>query len=303
MSYAEILAALIRKLEILEAGEIPLKEGIQSTERAIYNELIKLYDRFITEKGKLVKSRSQKLLLADLEDRIFTILQRSTYKGKIEKYLKLFPETTRLNKIIHTGINGVSFKGITNDVNTLQKKAIKDLSSKLIDKTRLKSDIVNPIAEIMRQDILSGVTLKEAKEKLRKFITDNGQGYGFMRQHVHQIASDSVSLYNGKVNHLVATEYELDAYRYVGSIVTDSRPQCIRWVNHNNGELTKEFLESDLYRSGDKGMIPGTTVDNFPIYRGGYNCGHEAIPYRSSNESAAEILNDIQKDLNKLFKK
>jgi hypothetical protein len=36
-------------------------------------------------------------------------------------------------------------------------------------------------------------------------------------------------------------------------------------------------------------MIPGTTVDNFAVYRGGYNCRHSAIPFKLTKSQKREL--------------
>jgi len=74
----------------------------------------------------------------------------------------------------------------------------------------------------------------------------------------------------------------LNAFQYIGSLVTDSRPQCERWIIKKGGVLKYSELEKEIswaYSNG-KGMIPGTNKDNFGTYRGGYNCKHSAVPFR-----------------------
>jgi hypothetical protein len=90
----------------------------------------------------------------------------------------------------------------------------------------------------------------------------------------------------------LATEAGYNTVLYVGGTQTDSRGQCWRWVRELNGKIPREKLEEEIRQAykfekakrefpmGHKwsGMMPNTTVDNFIVKRGGFNCTHTAIP-------------------------
>ena len=86
----------------------------------------------------------------------------------------------------------------------------------------------------------------------------------------------------GAANQAIANEYELDGYAYVGTEVENTRPQCSRWID--KGFLYIKELQDEISwaNTNGTGMIKGTTPSTFAIFRGGYNCRHEAIPMRSS---------------------
>jgi len=49
-------------------------------------------------------------------------------------------------------------------------------------------------------------------------------------------------------------------------------------VKGNFKEFDQENGKIDSRTDLPSGMIPGTNADNFKIYRGGYNCGHQLVP-------------------------
>ena len=63
--------------------------------------------------------------------------------------------------------------------------------------------------------------------------------------------------------------------------------------------MTKEELPSlisSAYSSG-QGMIPGTTAENFAVFRGGYNCRHSAIPFRLTKREKERLEQEQQEEI------
>ena len=77
---------------------------------------------------------------------------------------------------------------------------------------------------------------------------------------------------------MVRKEFDLNGFKYIGSLVKDSRPQCIKWKRMK--EIPMSILTQELANPTNRGQIPGTTKDNFATYRGGYNCQHQAVATR-----------------------
>lgn len=91
-------------------------------------------------------------------------------------------------------------------------------------------------------------------------------------------ARDSLYQYNGVLNEEASRQFGYNAFRYIGSVVDETRPQCERWTDKEY--LLFSELEDEIawaFENGT-GMNPATTTDNFAIYRGGYNCRHIAVP-------------------------
>lgn len=133
-------------------------------------------------------------------------------------------------------------------------------------------------AKVISNALLTGRSLRETTDALQQEIGSSIKGAATL------ISRDALYQYDGAVNSEIATRYNLTAYRYVGSIVKASRPQCERWVRADI--LTRERLERDialLHRAGNPdGFRPETTFQNFPVFRGGWNCRHQAIPVRET---------------------
>jgi len=115
---------------------------------------------------------------------------------------------------------------------------------------------------------------------------------GQLKKYVSQVSRDALNQFDGQVNSRIAEEFGLNAFRYVGSIIEDSRPQCVRWVGKEVLLLDELSNEISWAYSNGTGMIPGTTRDNFAVYRGGYNCRHSAIPFKLTKSQKQDLIDD-----------
>jgi len=218
---------------------------------------------------------------AKIEELIISkLLSNSTYKKTIEKYIQSFEKIAELNKKIHYDINKINAADIIKYSTRSQRDKINSVVSALISRDELSSKLIQPVKNLISSNIMAGTTLSDAKQYLKDYISGNNEKLGYFERYAGQISRDAIFQYDGEINNVIMREYNMYKIQYVGSIVKDSRAQCIRWVNEKKGVLMYDELEKEIswaYRNGS-GMIQGTTPENFLIFRGGYNCRHEAIP-------------------------
>lgn len=118
-----------------------------------------------------------------------------------------------------------------------------------------------------------------------------------MQSYVIQTSRDSVNQLQGQQMQSVANNIETIGYKYVGSLLNDSRGQCNHWIKDLKGFIPIEKLEDEIrlaYKNekdklespvGHKwgGLIKGTNKNNFLVNRGGWGCRHTAIPIRKKD--------------------
>jgi hypothetical protein len=149
--------------------------------------------------------------------------------------------------------------------------------------------LVKPLENELFTAVYQGSSLRDVLTSLENQLQTTPQRSGIITRLVTQAGRDSLGQYNGKVNEYVRKVYKMDAVLYVGSLVKDSRPQCIRWTQETEnfgqkGLILFEDLGSEIIwaNNNGSGMIPGTTPEMFTENRGGYNCRHDAYPVRTS---------------------
>lgn len=272
------------KLDIYDNADDDLIKSLGPTEQAILKAVNGILNKIDVKDGKLVNNEGTLTFINQLNKEIRSIMRKSTYEDRVTAYLRKFDRLDKLNQDLMKEVNDINIKNL--NLNPVKTQAINDLSLQLgtikgpDGKAIIDANIVKPIKDVMFQSVVTGMTLEEAKNQLNTFITGDEKRLGHIRRYVSQIARDTITQYDGLVNGVIAREYGLNAYRYVGSLIEDSRKQCVRWVNKR--VLPIETLDEEIrwaFNNGS-GMIPGTNTENFATYRGGYNCRHMAIPFR-----------------------
>lgn len=186
------------------------------------------------------------------------------------------------------------------------KQRMIDLTTETAVDVGYEARFVNPAKRVLYNLVNYGAEVTEADRAIRALVkgkllaplTLKGtprQAPGLMAQYAGQVARDALNQYEGQVHKEIAIKYELDNWRYIGVIlpkhkatkgpregqmIGGSRPQCVRWVK--KGIITAEELPEELIwmMNNGTGWIPGTTPTTWPIFRGGYNCLHTALPTR-----------------------
>lgn len=235
-------------------------------------------------KGYLDKGGKNLAMLNGLFTQLYDAMDDAGMLSEVSNLTRLFDKTLDLNTQIQNDLSSLDISGLK--PMQLQQDFLANYRNVMFGTPYLSSVLV-PINDLLFKAIVSGASLAETQSALKTVV-----GQGKLGAHTIQMTRDALYGYDGALNQEIAKEYGLNAYMYVGSIKPgkssksgkskkyESRPQCVRWVDKNI--LLKSDLQDEInwaYKYGS-GMIPGTTPDNFPIYRGGYNCRHQAIPTR-----------------------
>ena len=277
---SELERLIKEKLKLMDSVDDVFLDDIKETQNAILRRVNGLLSKFDVEGGRLVNSETNRTLLIQLRKDVRAIVRKSSYSSKIDAYLRNFDTITELTEKIHLEGNDLKLSKVS--INPLKQEAIDNVVKGL----SAPDSIDIGFEKYIRDTVFNAVTLNqgynETRQQLKDLIAGTPQKHGQLERWVGQIARDAINQYDGQINAQIAVEYELNAYRYVGSLVKDSRPQCVRWVGKQ--VLKFDELQSEIdwakNKKNGRGFNDATTVQNFAIYRGGYNCRHAAIPFR-----------------------
>jgi len=278
-------------------------EGLMKSVRGVQSEVFKESIDFyiaelnkLQEKGFVEKGSLAATVVNNFEKRLSDIVEKnSRYQSEIRNYYTSFDELDNLNLIIHKELNEINIEKIIKLANKQQRELIGTTAADIVSEKNIKVNLTGakmreqftkPVKKILYQGVMRGTPSTQLKTQLHDFIVGEKGKMGRLERWSGQITRDALSQYDGAVNDMVRKEYDLNAFRYIGSLVMDSRPQCVRWVTEKKGVLRYDELTKEIgwaYSNG-KGMIPGTTKESFATYKGGYNCKHQAIPFRLENQ-------------------
>jgi hypothetical protein len=281
---------LSEKLKLYELDSL-FKE-VRKVQRFTFKQAV---DFYIAEKNRLegeaflTRGSLAATAVNRFEKRLTDVIEGNLgYRSEIRKYMTNFDKMDKLNIQVHKKLNKIDIKGVIKLATKQQRELVGGTVSEVMKNIKsfpkdmlgdgLRQQFTKPIKKVLYQNIMQGKSQTAAKKALHDYIIGDKGKIGQLERHSGQLARDTLSQYDGAVNDMVREEFDLNGFKYIGSLVRDSRPQCQRWVKMR--EIPMSILPAELANSANRGQIPGTTKDNFATYRGGYNCQHQAIAIR-----------------------
>jgi hypothetical protein len=277
-----------KKDNFIDNAEENLTSDFNSIEQSIYSATLSQINKMNQSDGKILFDEENLLKLAALSTIIIDAIQASSYPSRVKEYIGGYDKVANYNFKIQNQVNDIPVNELEDLIFPVKDQIISQVLDGLVGQG-VSTQFIKPLTETIYKNIVAGASIDELKKNLEAIILSNEQRLGLFKRYVSQISRDSIMQYEGQINSRIADFYGLDAYQYVGSLIRDSRPQCVRWVGM--GILLKKNLSKELQYAANagSGLIPGTTPDNFVIYRGGYNCRHTAIPIKLTKEKKKEF--------------
>lgn len=281
---------IIRKQDrTVSAANQTFFDSLPATEQRIFAAVSKHVQKFSSDGENYVFDDGNVLLTNQVERIILDALQSSKYPSDVNGFLRNFETLKQYNFDIHGNVNDLSPDELGELINPIQRATVEQTLQGLTG-SGVSTNFVEPIRTGIFQNIVAGSTKSDLEAYLRRYILGNPDVDGLLSRYVKQVSRDALNQFDGQVNAKIANQFGLDAYRYVGSLIEDSRPQCRRWVAMEVIQTKDLPAEIAWMNANGTGAIPGTSPETFSIYRGGYNCRHSAIPFKLT-KSQRERLN------------
>lgn len=261
---------------IISKGTKKISSEVKAMTPAFIDGILKGLREMDTKSGMILSdNRKNRDLINAIRGNIKNTLEKIGYFKSVNDFLFNFDKLSTFQKGIHQKLSGISVKG--KQITPFRRWAIDKV---LFDLQGLGLDaaLINPIKQEMKKAVDLGGNFQDMSRNVESFLRAGKNG---KLDRIVQLASnDSLGQFNGLVNNAVREAFDLDAYVYVGSLIEDSRPQCVRWVGMRTLPIDGLGKEIAWAKKNGSGMIPATTVATFPQFRGGFGCRHDAIPKR-----------------------
>jgi hypothetical protein len=283
----DIQSLITKKVKLIKGADQSLYKDFTNIEKAIVNGILKQVKRMDIKDGIIQFDEKNVALVNELNKVIAGAIQGSSYPVNVKSYIGSFDTIRTLNEDIHRDLNDLDPSEIEDKLNQVQKTNVQNVLDNLV-RNGMEQGFVEPVKQGIFKNIVGGMNLEDFQSYLETTILSDPLKQGQFKRYVTQISRDALNQYDGQINQQIATDLGLDAYRYVGSLIEDSRPQCRRWVAKEI--LLKEELTDEISwaTNNGSGMIPGTNSENFATYRGGYSCRHQAIPFKMTKREREE---------------
>jgi hypothetical protein len=293
-------------LDAVDNGLIDFNEAIPAIQEQIYRRLLKFQKELIVQGDTITNSARNIKLLSDLKtDMESIILDDTDYLESVTKLGKLYEKVDTLNNNYFKALEK-KFKP-PKVLEAIRKQSV-TLMVESMTESGLNTSLITPIREMIMTYTTTGGSYSKMTKELNNFINGTPEIDGALVKYTKQIATDSINQYTATVNSVISSDLGWEWYRYVGSNIKTTRTFCKALTQkqyYHISELPKiikgnfeEFkaMKGQIYdRTGlPQGMYEDTNTSNFPVYRGGYNCGHQAYPIPTSLVPK-NIINSLNK--------
>lgn len=268
--------------KILLNGTSDLINGMYSIELLVYSALMEIFDNVDITNGKLSTTIKADEFLAALDYKIYQALKKSGYPAYVGDFIGNYDKISSNVRDLHQALgNGLLS---ASDINAIKRLEVQKTIDNLTQQGMYK-DFIAPVREGLYRNIMFGATVGETEEFIKSQVISTKQKDSRLTRYVGQVATDALHQFDGSVNQVAKQSLKLNATQYVGSLIEDSRAQCMKWVGMSiikDEQLQEEIdwaLSGGIYSNKKcSGMIENTTKDTFCINRGGYRCRHRAFP-------------------------
>jgi hypothetical protein len=295
-------------LNAIDEGVITFQEAVVKIQQRIYNKLLMFQKELIITNGTIVNSAKNIRLLSSLKKDLENIIFDDTdFLEAVKDFAKVYEVVTELNNQY--------FKALEKTFSPPKIiEAVKQQSVSLVieglSDSGLDANFINPVREIINNYVTTGGSYTQLSKELDNYIngysSEAGPVDGQMTRYTKQITTDAINQYTATINDLTSSDLGWDWFKYVGSNIKTSRTFCIALTEkkyYHRSELAQiikgnftEFrqMKGEIYDKTKlpQGMYDDTNTSNFQVYRGGYNCGHQAYPIPNSS---------VPKNLLKMF--
>ena len=277
MTIADLIESEFQDLEIFLGT---FNFNIQTVQSDVFDELLKLIASLSQKDGRFLYDSDLKKLLSRFEARIIEKLEKGTYSKDINKLLTNFENLESVRMKMSEYINPKDRLKIFKANTSAARRGYIDLiSESLGSKEALGVNYTQQIKNILFEHAALGLSVSDATKKLFNIAMSKEPGGGLLGSYAGQVARDSLFGFTGAIDQSIGDYIGAKNVNYLGNVIEDSRPQCVRWVVKFKGYIPAEKLQSEItwantYGKGYSDYLPKLTVNNFAAVRGGHNCRH-----------------------------
>ena len=258
---------------------------IPSIEKSILDEIDLLIKSLDLNDGNIENTINNLRVIGQIQIKINQITRSQEYMIAVKQFTESFDEVAKLQ---NEYFRSLSDKFTTYELlDEIKRQSINSVVEALTQ-DGLRANIGNPITDILRQNITSGISYLTMRGILKDFI-QNKDGIGALQRYTSQITTDAIHQFMGQYNQAITQHLGLKWNMYVGSNIVTSRQFCTlltakRYVYYLElpsiiqGDIDNHKCEIYVKTNLPQGMIMGTNEQNFEVYRGGYNCRHQYVP-------------------------
>lgn len=247
--------------------------AIGRVQRDLYNQLtVILTELELDADGYIKQSAANRKVLTTADKKINEVFSSSIYTTAVSNYVSVVPKVDLQNVKYFTAIdegfkpNKLFLKNLQTDtIATIEKYVLQD---------GLQSQVINPLSQILNQNVNSGGRFSGFLDQIRTYILGNDKVEGRAMSYTRTYLRDSLFTYSRTFQQSITNDLGLEFYLYSGGIIDKTRPFC---AERNGNYYSHKEIEA-MAGLDWQGKKQGTTESSIFLFAGGWNCGHQIIP-------------------------
>jgi len=278
LTFDEILIAIQEAVDRL--GKVAADK-----QNPLSREVMTMLKQLETKGDTILNNVNNLKLINNLKAKIERIVIDKKYKAELKTFAKAFEQIGNMqNQYFATFNTKFKPKAV---MNVLKKDAIKTTLTNLTE-AGLQAGVTDGLRRILLTNVTSGGSYAALTDQLRNHLTNNATGEGALERYVKTYATTAINQFSAEYNKKISSDLGLKWYMYTGSLITTSRDFCIHATEKTymhesefptllKGNIDGQQVHLNKKTGLPDGMMEGTTPDNFPRRRGGWNCRHQLI--------------------------
>lgn len=263
--------------ELINAADSRYVSAIGRVQRDLYNQLTVILSGLeLDADGYIKQSAANRKVLTEADRKIQEVFSSSLYTTAVSNYVSVVPKVDLQNTKYFTAVDE-SFKPNKLFLKNLQADTIATIE-KYVLQDGLQSQVINPLSQILNQNVNSGGQFSGFLEQIRTYVLGNDQVEGRAMSYTRTYLRDSLFTYARTYQQAITDDLGLEFYLYSGGVIDKTRPFCEERAGKYFSHKEIEAMAS-LEWAGKK---QGTTESSIFLFCGGWNCGHQLIPVHES---------------------
>jgi len=269
------------KEQLIQKSYDDIIEEMKNIQENVYKVIIQFLLKHQNQKPTKKQLLTINKLLADH-------LSKTNFNDPVRRYLKSFDQVEDIAKKIVGNEIGTDLSAM--NISVEKQMMVDEILNGILSEDMINANLKQPLRKMLFRYTTTNITMQQIEQELQSFILADRSKLGFAEKFVREIASEALWQFDGMINQKIATEYELDGFRFIGSLIVTSEPQCVQMIN-GTGELGEmringKYASKDLpkiikkLKSNYKGVAKDLNESNYYTKRNHWGCRHSIIPTR-----------------------
>jgi hypothetical protein len=245
-------------------------------DRAAYDVFVEVIENtFDIKAGQIEAGKDFIKQLNKLTVDVLDLLQKDPqFTGPVSGFVKNMYGISDAIETFQKDVNDIKVPSLS-----IEKKLVIDETIDRMLDNGLNQNFVQPLRDLVYQNVTSGLSLSEARSQIKQYIQGGNDTSGKLGKYLEQTATQAVDAYSGIINKKLLDVFDYDGLLMTGSLIDNSSPQCRFAIEKLNGKITREnWKEVEAIGKKQSGWIEGTTFDNVPLNKLHWGCRHNFFP-------------------------